>query len=516
MLEPASRLIADRSGAVAATVALSLAALIAVGGVAFDYARLAAMDTELQDAADHAALAAATQLDGTGSARDRATQAAELLITNQTKFARTDTDHTRDVGIAQVTFYSDYISAASNIPATGDDDANFVQVKVDTRTAEYALTPIVGAFYGSLDAKAVAGVGSAVCGVVPFFICSPSEPSTNTDLQLPVTIAPGTGIKMLEGGDQKGPGNFGFLAYLGQGASNLEEALSADSLKSECVSANAATSVVTEPGQKESVFDGINNRFDMDGACKSPPCSPSTNERKDFVRQVGSCNWKENPADDTNYQQRRYRPTDLTPLTATKTPEFMGHPRDMCHAFSSTANCPGSTGLIGDGNWDRAAYFRSNHPSLDWVNTEGLGAGVTRYQTYLWEAEDAANRLGPQLSSTSGWRAYGTPQTGVCKPPGIAPNVNGIDRRRLTAAVVNCRAYGKINGRKTIPVAAYIDVFLVEPSKERNTCDGKTSLCKTKITNLDDIYAEVIGASGTGEGGGTPQITRRDVPYLIE
>ena len=50
-------------GAVAPIVALSLFGLIAAGGLAFDYARLAAMDTELQTAADQAALAAATQLD---------------------------------------------------------------------------------------------------------------------------------------------------------------------------------------------------------------------------------------------------------------------------------------------------------------------------------------------------------------------------------------------------------------------------------------------------------------------
>jgi Flp pilus assembly protein TadG len=37
--------------------------LIAAGGVAFDYSRLASMDTELQYAADQTAIAAVTQLD---------------------------------------------------------------------------------------------------------------------------------------------------------------------------------------------------------------------------------------------------------------------------------------------------------------------------------------------------------------------------------------------------------------------------------------------------------------------
>ena len=56
------------SGSVAPTVGLSLIALIAAGGLAFDYSRVAAMDTELQNAADQAALAAATQLDGLANA----------------------------------------------------------------------------------------------------------------------------------------------------------------------------------------------------------------------------------------------------------------------------------------------------------------------------------------------------------------------------------------------------------------------------------------------------------------
>ena len=74
-------------GAVAPTVALSLVGLIAVGGVAFDYAHLASLDTELQQAADQAALAAATQLDGQSGAIARATAAAQNLITNKSLLA---------------------------------------------------------------------------------------------------------------------------------------------------------------------------------------------------------------------------------------------------------------------------------------------------------------------------------------------------------------------------------------------------------------------------------------------
>src|SRR5258705_5903822 len=81
------RLLRNSDGAVAPTIALSLVALIAAGGLAFDYARMATMHTELQDAADQAALAAATQLDGQPGACARAAAAAADLLTNKTYFA---------------------------------------------------------------------------------------------------------------------------------------------------------------------------------------------------------------------------------------------------------------------------------------------------------------------------------------------------------------------------------------------------------------------------------------------
>src|SRR6478672_6585978 len=71
-------------GAVAPTIALSLTALIAAGGIAFDYSRMASMDTELQTGADQAALAAASQLDGETGACARAAAAANGMLANRT------------------------------------------------------------------------------------------------------------------------------------------------------------------------------------------------------------------------------------------------------------------------------------------------------------------------------------------------------------------------------------------------------------------------------------------------
>src|SRR3954466_9533014 len=76
----------NTDGAVAPTIALSLVGLLAAGGIAFDYARLATMHTELQDAADQAALAAASQLDGGSGACPRGGGAAASLLNNETYF----------------------------------------------------------------------------------------------------------------------------------------------------------------------------------------------------------------------------------------------------------------------------------------------------------------------------------------------------------------------------------------------------------------------------------------------
>lgn len=529
------------TGSVAPTVGLSLFALIAAGGLAFDYARVAAMDTELQNAADQAALAAATQLDGETNARTRAIAAARSLITNQTRMASSGTPRVT-ITPANVVFYSSYTNPSTFVLATTDADANIVGVTVDARTARFAFTPIVAAFAGTTNARAVAGLSSAICGVVPFFICNPVEPAGNTDPYLaPGGVTPGTGVVMAEGGGQWGPGNFGFLEQLGNGANSVAEALASNSLLGNCQTTDTVT---TQTGNiLNAVRDSLNMRFDFDpgnaAACKSPPCQPSTNVNKDVVRPTGgACTWNQNAADATSMSSsapgRYFPPSPTTDLPVTTTPAIMGHPRDRCHYFMRTQGqntfydfC--SLGRVGDGNWDRGAYFRANHTGVDWTTEAGLDANgdgiVTRYETYLWEADPLVPARLAARNGAAGTTSYRTPETGQCLAPGLAPDPSGIDRRRITAAVVNCRRVSQtpgLNGKKTIPVAGFIDVFLVEPSIDRTRCEGCGAMTiggqsyVNAYGSRNDIYIEVIGASGTGQGGMLPQISRRDVPRLIE
>ena len=527
----------DDSAAIAPTLAIILFVLVAAGGIAFDYSRLATLDSELQNAADQAALAAAGQLDQTLGARGRATSAAQNLVSNLTYFANDeDTDGT-SIRIVQVEFYSTYnrdranLSDAPGNVASGDDDARFVRVTVETRRANFAFTPVVAAFGSNATAHALAGLGSAYCNVPPFMMCQPT-PTFDPDDHI------GHGLRLVTGSTNT-PGNFGFLQTgFGSGAANLGRAIGYNNSFGGCV---AQENLTTEPGNNQSVRAAINTRFDIsDGgqACPDLPtggngtCSPSTNVRKDLVRGNG-CSTNGNQA--WRETDRPYRAPNTTPLDpatnpmiaaaggnpAIPYPDIMGHPRDLCHAVSEAGSCTG--GRVGDGVWDRNAYFHVNYgwdaagsgTANDWTTRTGLSSGASRYQVYLWEvANTLPNGAGqPGLGTIQTVQvaqggqgqvnktAHGEP---ICRPPGVAPS-SGFDRRRITVAVVSCPDPRDPAGRDVVTPSGWMDVFLVEPSFAR---PGRT--------DNGDIYVEVVGSTTMPGMGGSGPIFRRDVPQLLE
>ena len=330
----AKRLLSEESGAVAFVYALALPALIVAGGIAFDYSRLASLDTELQNAADQAALAAVTQLDQTATSCSRAVAAARTLIGNQTLFANDGNASSFSVGIAdqsvnsgcgngtsdKIKFYSLYTSATSNAVTTDPLTAKFVSVTVNSRQAVYALTPIVAALKSdNIAGTAVAGLGSAICKVPPVMMCNPDEPVGNTNLNLDFNVSGriGHGMKLIGDGSYA-PGAFGFLeAGFGNGANDLLAAIGHVNPPGECA---AIGGVKVKGGMNADVFDGFNTRFDINANGNSCPdgdanCKPSINVRKDVVRgnQCGITGqgWQQNSANNGNYATRLYRPTTV-------------------------------------------------------------------------------------------------------------------------------------------------------------------------------------------------------------
>jgi Flp pilus assembly protein TadG len=519
------RIVEATDGAVAPLVAVSLFALIALGGIAFDYARLVGMHSELQAAADQAALAAATQLDGKDGACDRAASAASALIQNDTRFAnetasRAITVTTTGVtcgatSAAKIKFYNSYTSMTSNTPATDDATAHFVSVTVDGRTAEYALTPIVAAFTsGSIDATAVAGVGSAICKNPPVMLCNPAEPAGNTDESLDFNPTPGQGMKLVTG-DATAPGNFGWLAGWNglNGANGPKEAIGYNDPPGPC---QPATGVTTETGMIASVLAAYNSRFDVlangNSSCPNQgggTCSPSANTRKDLVCSSSSgtsCNSNPNWGASAN----PYRPTSPTVPLSSAYPDIMGYPRDMCQAVTQSAQ---TCTIMGDGNWDRNAYFKVNYGWTNqaaWTAGTGLGATATRYQVYQWEdahpsvTVSGANKgVGDPQVLSGNKAAFGRPAAGIAGIP-LSPT----DRRRISIAVVNCIAIN-LHGKTTnVPVPKWLDVFLVEPAFQRGS--GANT-----FTDQKEVYVEVIGPTGA-DSANTAQVVQKSVPYLVE
>ncbi|WP_309662572.1 pilus assembly protein TadG-related protein [Sphingomonas sp.] len=508
----------NTEGAVAATVGLSLFALVAVGGIAFDYARLAGLDTELQNAADQAALAAASQLDGESGSCGRAVEAARSLLNNQTLFANdagglgvtvaasavcvSDTV-IQDDSAASVRFFQDKAGA---VPATTNGEAKFVEVTVNSRKANFALTPVVGALTsGDLSAKARAGLGTALCKVPPLMICPPTGAAVDWD------TLKGHGIRAVSNsGSNWAPGDFGYVGPSDSNSTQIGLAFQNPVFQCQLIGSTQPVS----SGAPTPAIVAINTRFDiydMSGGggvalapCLGSACPPALNVTKDLVRQTGGgqCGIKNGHANNINNEgwhliataANRFSPrvknaadTAMTQIDANGVIDAMGLPRDDCHYTSYGSSC-GTNSRFGDGVWARGDYFNKYHSGRIPANA----ATMTRYETYLWEIANGYFPTG--AAGVDNQQARPVCNTTVPDP--------SRDRRVLQVAVgSNC---GDLRGTSTpVQVGSYVNMFLVEP--------GTTGRGNGDSGN--EIYLEVIGS--VDPGGAAPQLVRRDVPYLV-
>jgi Flp pilus assembly protein TadG len=507
----------SNDGAVAPLVALTLTALIAAGGIAFDYARMASLDTELQSAADQAALAAASQLDGESGACARAVAAAQNLVSNKTYFANdlggvavtiadsgvctNDTDITDDPD-ASVRFFQDKVAT---LPADNVANAHFVEVRVNSRRANYALTSIVGAMTsGDLSAKARAGLGTALCKVPPLMICSPT-PGTPIDWD----SYKGRGLRAVsKTGSSWAPGNFGYIGP--QDANSTQKALAYQNPIFDCQGINTEEEVST--GAPTPAITAINTRMDIydigGGAgnvltpCLSGACPAALDVVKDLVKtDAGSCKVQNNgwqlPAATARFRPVQTAGTD--PMrsfqTAGQSIAAMGLPRDNCHytSYDSTL-CSGNP--IGDGNWARGDYFNKYHAG----NIPANASTMTRYETYRWEIDNSQIPTNT-AAGTSGGQTLWEKNAPVCSTGTPDPT---RDRRVIQVAIGdNCAA---LHGASTpVQIGAWIDAFLVQPGV------GPPGRGNGDAGN--EIYLEIIGQ--VNPGGSAAQIVRRDTPYLV-
>lgn len=498
--------LADCSAAIAPMYALGLFAFIGIAGVGFDYGRMATMSSELQNAADQAALAAATQLNGQTDAMVLARDAAQAAFAaaasayvNETRTATVDDDGDGDPRpITQLTFrfYSgyDYDSDAPTGPldiASDDgEDARIVEVIVQGREVFYALTPIVGAISsGDITARAVATLQQSSCDVAPMMFCAPP----GEDFAGPEDRGKGMRLHMLpNASDALAPGNFGFLDvdYDTSGNPNQRLGLGTASL---CI----ANEIKSDPGDRAAEVPSFNTRFDRyENSANGLKCDATNgnfcaapNVRQSYVQ----------------VQTHKAEKTADVPCAAQPTangkwehvPEG-GYPREACIADGTCAFGDG----VQEAQW--GSYFFKNHAGV----TPSSTASLTRFDTYQWEIDNG--RLSPaKVNSTAvqdpkngkfdvtNYCSYPAPQSTPSFTPD--PDKNQKDRRILTVAAVDCTG---LNGRAVVKIKRWIDIFLVDSAR---------------ITTGDqEFVAEVVGPAARADGSSGFQFFGRGKAVLVQ
>lgn len=482
----------DENGAIAPLYALSLFGLVAMAGVGFDYARVMALDSELQNAADQAALAAASQLDGKTDSIIRAIQATNATFAsstsdyvNTTRLSNIDDDSdgsTRPITQITYTFWEDYVNDApvrvvseQSTASNAATKAKIVQVVIGNRQVRYALTPIVGAIAGNAGASAMATLNSAYCKVPPLMFCAPNANfgAKNSSGETPDR---GTGMifHMLpnnksgpDSGDAEDvdlvPGIFGFLdfPYPSPVSGSPNTSLGWEVTNPSCTGEN----VDSEPGVRAPEAGALATRFDIGSDCTAGGTfCPAANTTKNRVYRISnnvapdSFTCPANPisgnksATEANGGGEGWVEMSDPDLAGASNP---GYPRDTSH-----------NGNIGNKNWNIAGYFQANYgPSATVGSVTGgaLDATATRYDVYKWQRDNPSSlqpRLIKSVGTSNPYKHYCAYPTPIGNLAGTTLPTTARDRRVLSMAVVDCTG---LKGRSPVDIERYVDVFLMEP-----------------------------------------------------
>ncbi len=524
-------LVQDTRGAVAIYIAIVAPMLLGIGALTMDLGRLMNLNTELQAAADAAALAGARELDRFPGSIDRASAAAVGAVSNLQTFATggkqivVDSTTCADPPVAPCVRFLKSLPADDDDPVTSanvttaDDEAHFIDVHIGARTITNILIRIIGGpGTAATSSTAVAGNDRVVCDVPPMFMCNPTEPESNTDLSLSMDLNALSGRQMelfhQGGGGPLTPGNFGLLCPSGTegqtncGASTVKEALA--STDGTCISMELAT---TKTGvDLGMVRTGINVRFDYWTAQAKDTGNNRWRNQDKFVPAANVTQGGE-PPNNVNGNLAKCEYTDLPATEATKMP------RDQCHIDGNCGTVPGNVNgneRIGDGTWDHLEYFRINHGCNQNTNPTCKPAGwdamtgsapwpPTRYQTYRYEIEQAPNEIvdpGQTIYDAAGNALATTSENGQTEcfqgtPPAI-PGYNYFpamakdltllgDRRILPILIANCKALEangiSTNGKFSFAVTEVGFVYLTEAVEPAPAAE---------------IYAEILGTLDEG------------------
>ena len=476
----ARRLCGAQDGGVAIYVALTSVIMLGFGALVVDLSKLFTLQTEMQAAADFAALSGAMELDGTATSITRARLAAKnALITNRQSFA---------VGGANIVFQDSDIKFMVTLPANDDIPitayttdpfiAAFIEVTASARTVAYLLAPVLSVRIGGVgtaptsgtaSAVAVAGVNQVTCNYPAFMMCNPAEAGGNTGAEYAGVV--GEVIKLVENGDQNatwGAGNFGLIDPPGEttaGAPAVAEHI-ATAGDTGCLSTLISQNTGVQVGPSQ---EGLNVRFDM------------------FTGKFKNAKNRSDLAPASNVTKGRYIDgppgNPVFPMHA----PAVGLPMPT-HSCFDTDTCAGLASVNSDkfapvldaAGW--ADYWNINHNGLNFNNLANFDSGVdldgdgisdpidvngdgnvSRNEMYDWENEAGAI---PDNTSPAGSDSTVTAENGNYKNYTGSGAVSAF-RRLVSVAVVNCIEQNitgnTSNSGKLIRPKSITKIFLVKP-----------------------------------------------------
>ena len=241
----------DERGSIMALAAVAMLSILLAAGLGVDISRFYAAKNELQNAADAAALAAASALNssssGISNARDRAIQEMNKYNFNNGNVSIPDANIVYGVNLEGS--YVDFTNAY-NTPG----NIRFVQVTTPQLSIPVSFAAMVLGNSRNLSATATAGLSvplNTFCNFIPLSVI---------DYDIPMVPGQTYTIRADTGGSPS-PGNYQILAVAGPGGVDVGFGIGAG--VDACASPGETYSVDTKPGLTAGkVRTGLNSRFD--------------------------------------------------------------------------------------------------------------------------------------------------------------------------------------------------------------------------------------------------------------
>jgi Flp pilus assembly protein TadG len=250
-------------GSILATSAIGMLSVLLAVGLGIDISRFYLAKAELQNAADAAALAGVSGLNGNGPGITEATDRA-VKVMNSYDFNKTTVNFPRGNVLFAVNLNGPYIGEG----AATASPTNIRFVKVTTPESPVGISfaaLVLGSNTKDMSATATAGLSvpvNVICPWLPAFVLDyPDNPIKEKN----------TYTFRLEPGDHVSPGNYQLLAPIQSGGSGDREGMANG--VNWCIS--VGTEVETKPGVTSgAIRQGINTRFDRYEGGMDPALSP--------------------------------------------------------------------------------------------------------------------------------------------------------------------------------------------------------------------------------------------------